>query len=96
MPASELTERKAVLVNELNTFISIKKTQTQILNSRLQSSSLGVIQSDEGHSQQPPSGQTTQQIIKTGRKEMKQVEGAIGRAEKIVEDTIQIGTQVKN
>lgn len=36
---------------------------------------------------------STQQVIMTGRKEMKQVENTLGRAEKIVEDTIQIGTQ---
>eukprot|EP00210_Caulerpa_lentillifera_P003278 g3129.t1 len=96
MPAEELSERKSVLVNELNNYISIKKTQTQILNSRLQSSSdspMRVLQQDEGHSQQGQSSQSTQQIIKTGRKEMKEVEGALGRAEKIVEDTVQIGTQ---
>lgn len=36
MPADELLRRKEALVHELNTFISIKKTQTQILNTRME------------------------------------------------------------
>lgn len=34
MPAAELAERRRMLVNQLNNFISIKKTQTQILSAR--------------------------------------------------------------
>ena len=40
--------------------------------------------------------QTTQQLAAAGRKEMKGVESALGRAERVVEDTIQIGTQARH
>ena len=48
MPANELTERKAVLVNELNNFISIKKTQTQIVQKRMELLAGPSEKSDEG------------------------------------------------
>jgi hypothetical protein len=38
---------------------------------------------------------TMQELVKDGKKAMVEQEQALGRAEKIVEDTLQIGQQVR-
>lgn len=42
-----------------------------------------------------PAGQTMQELMKDGRKGVKEIHGTLHRAEKLVEDTLQIGQQVK-
>ena len=37
---------------------------------------------------------TMQELMKDGRKGMKEIDGTLNRAEKLVEDTLQIGQQV--
>lgn len=38
---------------------------------------------------------TMQELMKDGRKGVKEIDGTLNRAEKLVEDTLQIGQQVR-
>lgn len=40
-----------------------------------------------------PAGMTMQELMKDGRKGVKEIDGTLNRAEKLVEDTLQIGQQ---
>lgn len=45
--------------------------------------------------QSAPAGMTMQELMKDGRKGVKEIDGTLNRAEKLVEDTLQIGQQVR-
>jgi hypothetical protein len=43
-----------------------------------------------------PAGMTMQELMKEGRKGVQEIDGTLNRAEKVVEDTLQIGQQVRS
>lgn len=93
IPSKELSKRKTEVVNELNNLISMRKTAAAQLQSRQEL--LNGAQNDGGVSiPSSPEHMSTQQIVATGRKEIQEIDTRLSRAEKVVDDTIQIGVQV--
>lgn len=91
----ELARRKTDLVNELNKFIALRKKKAEQLQSRQEL--LSGAQLDGGLSSPvQPDAMSTQQIVAAGRKDVQDIDNRLNRAEKVVEDTIQIGVQLQN
>ena len=72
MPVKELARRKAALVDELNTFIAVKKTQAQLIQSKqelLGASPMASSSSPTANVQggkMPPKPKTTKGVLKHG------------------------------
>ncbi|GMH35226.1 hypothetical protein BSKO_03094 [Bryopsis sp. KO-2023] len=87
----ELARRKAELVDEVNTFMSLRKTHANQIQSRREL--LGGAQEGGGAGQVRVEDMSTQQVITKGRGEIQDIDNRLARAEKVVDDTIQIGVQ---
>ncbi|KIY93081.1 putative plant SNARE 13, partial [Monoraphidium neglectum] len=97
MPARELADRKRTLVNELNSYIALKKNYSGTEDARGELLA-GVAAQGEGggagvEKTNPYDGLTMQELVKEGRKGMQETEATLNRTEKLVEDTLQIGAQ---
>lgn len=88
MPVAELAERKRELVNELNSYIAMKKDYGNTLEARK-----NLLQGGEVTPETGPESMTMQELMVKGRKDMKETDKVLARAERVVEDTLQIGTQ---
>ncbi|GBF88675.1 hypothetical protein Rsub_01574 [Raphidocelis subcapitata] len=99
MPARELAERKRVLVNEFNSYVALKKGYASADEARgelLAGTSAGAGGSGGeggGGGGSPYEGMSMQELMREGRKGMQETEQTLTRAEKLVEDTMQIGQQ---
>eukprot|EP00878_Enallax_costatus_P004352 GHUV01004588.1.p2 GENE.GHUV01004588.1~~GHUV01004588.1.p2 ORF type:complete len:286 (+),score=100.88 GHUV01004588.1:345-1202(+) len=93
MPARELADRKRKLVTELNSFINQKKQYSSTEDGRNELLAGAGASGQEGAAPQGPDGMTMQELMKEGRKGVQEIDGTLSRAEKVVEDTLQIGQQ---
>lgn len=89
MPARELAERKKLLASELNGYIQLKKDFAQgegnkgdLLNGAQGEIELGI------------EGMSMQQLVSKGKKDIDETDKALARAERIVEDTKDVGKTV--
>uniref|UniRef100_A0A061RZI5 Putative plant SNARE n=1 Tax=Tetraselmis sp. GSL018 TaxID=582737 RepID=A0A061RZI5_9CHLO len=89
MPPKILSEKKRQLVQELNTYIALKKTNTAQLQARSALTEKDSAQSKE----QKLENMKNQQLIQLGKKEITETDAALERARRQVEETIQLGAQ---
>eukprot|EP00775_Hariotina_reticulata_P008789 gene8789-8967_t len=91
MPARELADRKRRLANQLNEYIILKKQYTSNEQGRNEllagSAPAGAADSIAG----TPQALSMQELMKDGRKNMHEIDSGLTRAEKLVEDTVEIG-----
>eukprot|EP00882_Tetradesmus_deserticola_P013538 GHRQ01014374.1.p1 GENE.GHRQ01014374.1~~GHRQ01014374.1.p1 ORF type:complete len:295 (+),score=115.28 GHRQ01014374.1:1486-2370(+) len=95
MPAREMADRKRRLANELNRFIALKKQYSSTEDGRnelLAGAGPGTTGQAQG-SEMGQDGMTMQELMKEGRKGVQEIDGTLNRAEKVMEDTLQIGQQ---
>ncbi|KAI8473157.1 MAG: hypothetical protein J3K34DRAFT_361577, partial [Monoraphidium minutum] len=100
MPARELAERKRALVNELNSYIALKKNYSgadeargELLAGAAPGGGGEGGGGGGGERGNPYDGMTMQELVKEGRRGMQETETTLTRTEKLVEDTLQIGQQ---
>ena len=103
----DLAERKRALVTELNSLIALRKGYAAADEARGEllagaavgggggAAAAGAQQQQNGTGGDPYDGVSTQELIKQGRRGMQESAATLGRAEKLVEDTLQIGQQVR-
>lgn len=102
MPPRDLADRKRALVTELNSLIALRKGYASADEARgeLLAGAGGAAgrqqqqQQQAGASGDPYEGVSVQELVKQGRRGMQEADATLGRAEKLVEDTLQIGQQV--
>eukprot|EP00879_Flechtneria_rotunda_P007130 GHRR01007482.1.p1 GENE.GHRR01007482.1~~GHRR01007482.1.p1 ORF type:complete len:286 (+),score=109.54 GHRR01007482.1:322-1179(+) len=92
MPARELADRKRRLVNQLNSYIALKKQYSSTEDGRNELMA-GAAATEAPAAAQGYDGMTMQELMKEGRKGVQEIDGSLNRAEKLVEDTLQIGQQ---
>ncbi|KAH7282031.1 hypothetical protein KP509_35G009000 [Ceratopteris richardii] len=90
----QLNERKQSLIKELNSYVALRKTYTSALGNKR-----GHLL-DGGHGEplvddnvKFASTMTNQELIDSGNKTMDETDQAIERSKKVVQDTVDIGTQ---
>ncbi|KAK9814311.1 hypothetical protein WJX72_003799 [[Myrmecia] bisecta] len=88
MSATELGSRKKNLVQELNNYIGLKKAHGAAQSSRQE-----LMGGASGSVERGVDGMTTTELMAQGRKEIKETDDSLMRAQQIVEKTIIIGTQ---
>mmetsp|Transcript_23071 Transcript_23071/g.64069 ORF Transcript_23071/g.64069 Transcript_23071/m.64069 type:complete len:266 (+) Transcript_23071:526-1323(+) len=92
MPPAILSDKKRQLVQELNTYIALKKTQTAQMQARNQlmepSTSSSAAQQENGFE-----GKKTQELVQMGRKEIKEIDNSLANAQRVVQDTIEVGAK---
>mmetsp|Transcript_12347 Transcript_12347/g.21861 ORF Transcript_12347/g.21861 Transcript_12347/m.21861 type:complete len:288 (+) Transcript_12347:231-1094(+) len=87
MPAPLLAERKKTIADELNTYIN-KKKEIGLLATKDELFTGAIPQAEEIAQDQ----MTTQQLMQRGRRDLADTDATLGRAERLVEDTLQVGT----
>lgn len=87
MPAELLSQRKKVLADALNTLIQRKKEVGQAATK--DELFAGAVEKQEENLEQ----MSVQQLIHKGKRDMADTDAALNRAERLVEDTLQTGTQ---
>ncbi|XP_068661932.1 novel plant SNARE 12-like [Aristolochia californica] len=92
----QLNEKKQSLIKELNSYVALRKTYTSSLgNKRVELFDGGAGSSDPipEDNVQMASNMTNQELIDAGTKTMDETDQAIERSKKVVEETIEVGTQ---
>ncbi|XP_068658959.1 novel plant SNARE 12-like [Aristolochia californica] len=92
----QLNEKKQSLIKELNSYVALRKTYTSSLgNKRVELFDGGAGSSDPmlEDNVQMASNMTNQELINAGMKTMDETDQAIERSKKVVEETIEVGTQ---
>ncbi|WIA38596.1 hypothetical protein OEZ86_001906 [Tetradesmus obliquus] len=94
MPAREMADRKRRAANELNRFIALKKQYSSTEDGRNELlAGAGPVTAGQAETSVGYDGMTMQELMKEGRKGVQEIDGTLNRAEKVVEDTLQIGQQ---
>ncbi|XP_011656327.1 novel plant SNARE 13 isoform X2 [Cucumis sativus] len=91
----QLNDEKQSMIKELNSFVALRKTYMNSLGNKR------VELFDEGGVSEPTaddnvrmaSSMTNQELIDAGKKTMDETDQAIQRTQKVVEQTIEVGTQ---
>ncbi|GFR50445.1 hypothetical protein Agub_g12666 [Astrephomene gubernaculifera] len=89
MSPGELAARKKVLVSQLNGYIEMKKAFEQAEGSKAD-----LMTGAQGEVELGLEGMSMQALMNKGRKDMKETDEALNRAQRIVEDTKEVGRQV--
>lgn len=87
MPAKELAQRRKVLVDDLNDFIALKKGYSEQTQNKA-----ALLEGAQEPIERPTDGMGVKEIIQLGRKEVAEIDQALLRAEKLVENTKEIAT----
>eukprot|EP00249_Psilotum_nudum_P015283 c25242_g1_i1 orf=291-1088(+) len=92
----QLNERKQSLIKELNSYVALRKTYATTIGNK----KMGLLDGGTGSGEplvdenvRLASTMTNQELVDTGRTKMDETDQAIERSKKVVEDTINVGTQ---
>ncbi|XP_038875562.1 novel plant SNARE 13 isoform X1 [Benincasa hispida] len=91
----QLNDEKQSMIKELNSFVALRKTYMNSLgNKRVELfDEGGVSEPTADDNIQMASSMTNQELIDAGKKTMDETDQAIQRTQKVVEQTIEVGTQ---
>lgn len=92
----ELNDKKQSMIKELNSYVALRKTYTSSLgNKRVELFDMGAGSSDPAAEDnvQMASNMSNQELIDAGRKKMDETDQALENAQKVVEQTIEVGAQ---
>ncbi|KAL5538435.1 hypothetical protein UlMin_042980 [Ulmus minor] len=92
----QLNDEKQSMIKELNSYVSLRKTYLTSLGNKkveLFDMGAGVSEPTADENVQVASAMTNQELVTAGRQTMDETDQAIERTKKVVENTIEVGTQ---
>ncbi|PON64838.1 Target SNARE coiled-coil domain containing protein [Parasponia andersonii] len=92
----QLNDEKQSMIKELNSYVALRKTYMNSLGNKkleLFDMGAGVSEPTADENVQVASSMTNQELVSAGMKTMDETDQAIDRTKKVVEQTIEVGTQ---
>ncbi|PON93069.1 Target SNARE coiled-coil domain containing protein [Trema orientale] len=92
----QLNDEKQSMIKELNSYVALRKTYMNSLGNKkleLFDMGAGVSEPTADENVQVASSMTNQELVNAGMKTMDETDQAIDRTKKVVEQTIEVGTQ---